>query len=144
MVSHNLHEKLFRDSQVQMGSERSFGFVFAIVFFAIGVWRVHHGDYELAILFLALAAVFAFFGAIVPHILRPLNILWFWFGMKLQKIVSPIVLGMLFFMTVTPTALIFRLLRKDLLNMRIEKELDSYWIHRDPPGPKPRSMSKQF
>ena len=144
MVSHNLHEKLFRDLQVKMGSERSFGFVFAIVFFALGVWRVHHSDYELAILFLALAAVFAFFGAVVPRFLRPLNILWFWFGMKLQKIVSPIVLGMLFFTTVTPTALIFKLLGKDLLNMRIEKEIDSYWIHRDPPGPKPESMSKQF
>ena len=79
MVSHNLHENCF--VIYRKWDREKLWFCFRNRFFALGVWRVHHSDYELAILFLALAAVFAFFGAVVPRF-RPLNILWFWFGMK--------------------------------------------------------------
>jgi hypothetical protein len=76
--------------------------------------------------------------------LRPLNYVWFRFGLVLHRIMSSVILALLFFVTVTPIAFIYRLLRKDPLRLKFEPESTSYWIVREPPGPPPDTMTKQF
>lgn len=93
---------------------------------------------------LAIAAVFLLLALVRPAVLRPLNQVWHRFGLLVHRIVTPLVLGLLFFVAVTPTALAMRLLGKDVLRLKFEPEAESYWIKREPPGPDPRTMTKQF
>lgn len=79
-----------------------------------------------------------------PSVLKVFNRLWTKFGLVLHRIVNPVIMGLIFFLTVTPTALIFRALGKDPLRLKLDPEAESYWIHREPPGPAPESMSQQF
>ena len=144
MVRHGSHENISRTNDVKMGSERSFGFIFTAVFAAFGGWQLYLGDTVWAWAPLAGAGVLAIIALALPRLLRPLNIVWLKFGLLLHKIVSPLALGLVFFVTVTPTALIFKLLGKDPLSLGLEPKANSYWIHRDPPGPDPQSMSNQF
>lgn len=93
---------------------------------------------------LALAAAFVAAGFLAPGILRPLNKVWFRLGLMLNHVVSPIIMGVLFVVAFVPTALILRLRGKDLLRLKGNPAADSYWIPRDPAGPAPGSMRKQF
>jgi predicted membrane metal-binding protein len=115
---------------VTVGSERSFGVVFAVVFALIGLWPLIYGGLP-RWWAIAVAAAFITAGFLFPVVLKPLNILWFKFGMLLGRIVGPIVMGLIFFIAVTPTALIFKLRRKDLLNLVRDPNAKTYWIARD-------------
>ena len=77
-------------------------------------------------------------------VLRPLNRLWFLLGMALHKVVNPLVMGFLFYLTVTPMALFMRLAGKDPLRLKFDRQAKSYWIKRQPAGPAPESMRRQF
>lgn len=136
------HEPAETRTEVKMGSERAFGIVFAIVFALIALWPLLGGG---GVRPWAAATGALFLGAafLAPRALKPLNVLWFRFGMLLHRIVSPIVMGFLFFVTVTPIGLLMRALGKDLLRLE-RSDAKSYWIERDPPGPPPESMTKQF
>ena len=79
-----------------------------------------------------------------PSLLAPLNRLWMRFGLLLHKIVNPVVMGIIFVLTVVPIGLVMRMIGKDILHLRFDKQCDSYWIRRDPPGPSPESMDNQF
>jgi len=126
-----------------MGSERSFGLVFAIVFTIIGIIPLLKGG-EMRLWSLLLAAVFLGLVLIAPGILRPLNILWFKFGLLLGRIIAPIVISLLFFIAVTPTALVMRLMRKDLLSLKFDRQAKSYWINRSKTENPMGSMKNQF
>jgi hypothetical protein len=115
---------------VNAGSERNFGLVFAGVFAIIGLWPLVHAAGP-AWWALAVAVGFLCVALLVPSILRPLNILWFRLGMLLGRIVSPIVMGLIFFAAVTPTALLFKLRKEDLLYLGRDSNAGSYWIRRD-------------
>ena len=128
MSQHEPHERLARH-EVKIGSERKLGIVFAIVFAVIGSWPLLRGS-EPHWWSIALAAGFLAAGMLQPDILKPLNRLWFKFGLLLSKITTPIVMGLLFFITVVPTALVMRLRGKDLLHMRLDRDARSYWIVR--------------
>ncbi len=113
-----------------VGSERSFGIVFSVVFVLIGLWPlVYSGSPRWWAL--TVAAAFITAGFLFPAVLKPLNILWFKFGMLLGRIIGPVVMGLIFFIAVTPTALIFKLRRKDLLHLNRDPGASSYWIARD-------------
>ena len=137
------HERLADEHEVVGSSERSFGFVFAVVFVVIGLWPLL-GDGDPRWWSLAIALAFAAVALVRPILLAPLNRLWFKFGMLLNRIVSPLVMGMLFYLIITPIALFMRLLGKDLLNLKRDPEARSYWIPRDPPGPEPDTIKNQY
>ena len=89
--------------------------------------------------------LFAVFAALFPHLLHPLNRVWLALGKLLHRIVSPLVMGAVFFLVVTPTALIMRLRGRDLLSRRWHPEQSSYWIEREAAAQPPsETMKKQF
>ena len=138
------HDHLRTDDQVVQGSEKAFGIVFACVFAIIGLFPYFFGDGSLYLWSLIVAAIFILVAFIRPSLLKPLNIVWFKFGLLLHSIVNPIIMGIMFFGVVTPIALLFKLTGKDPLKLRFDKSSTSYWVHRDPPGPEPESMRRQF
>ena len=140
---HGLHEDLTREDEVEGSSNRSFGLVFT-GFFAvvagISAWR-HGWMWPYAG---GLAAAFLIVSFAAADLLAPLNRAWMKFGLLLGKIVAPIVLGLLFFLSVVPIGLILRARGKDLLRLKRDPSAQSYWIMREPPGPPPETMRKQF
>lgn len=115
----------------------------AAFFTIVGLWPLVGGAGP-RVWALGIAGVFALLARVWPDALAPLNRIWFRFGLLLHRIVSPVVLAVLFFLTVTPMALLLRILGKDLLRLRWDREAASYWIERDPPGPEPETMIHQF
>jgi hypothetical protein len=137
------HESFERDAPVQGSSNRTLGLVFAAVFAIVGVLPLVFGG-AVRLWSLAVAGVFLAIALAAPALLGPLNRLWTRFGLLLHRIVSPVVLGIMFFLVVTPIGLVMRALGKDLLRLRFDKGARSYWLDRTPPGPPPESLSDQF
>jgi len=120
-------------AEVKIGSERGFGIVFAIVFAIIGLFPLWSGG-SIRIWALVIAAIFVALAFIVPQVLKPLNKAWFKFGLFLGGIIAPIVMGLLYFLVVTPTGFVMQtLLGKDLLRTKLDPEAKSYWIKRESP-----------
>ena len=126
-------------NEVNIGSNRSFGIVFSIAFLLISLYPLINGE-NLRLWSLIISIVFFVLGIINSNLLKPLNKLWFKFGLLLGKIISPFIMGMIFFVVVTPIAILMRLLRKDLLNLKFNKN-NTYWIKKS--GPKSK-MKNQF
>jgi hypothetical protein len=137
------HEDYSREHEVKGSSDKSFGLVFAGFFAIVAGLPLLHGNAP-RLWALAVAALFAIVAFVRPSLLAVPNRWWMKFGLLLAKIVNPIVMGLLFYLTVTPTAAIMRWLGKDPLRLKIDKSAKSYWIDRDPPGPAPDTMSHQF
>lgn len=137
------HERLADDGIVNTSSHRSFGVVFAVVFAVVALWPLT-ADGGVRWWSLAIAAAFLAVALIRPAVLAPLNRLWTKFGLLLNRIVSPLVMGLLFFVVITPFALAVRLAGKDLLNLKHDPEAESYWIPREPPGPLPETIKNQY
>ena len=116
-------------NEIKIGSNKSFGIVFFIVFLIISVYPFFF-DGNIRIWSLIISLIFLVLGLINSRVLTPLNRLWFKFGMFLGKFISPIIMGIVFFIVVTPTGLIMRAFKKDLLNLK-KKDSKSYWIKRD-------------
>ena len=127
------------DQEKNRSSNKSFGIVFFLVFFLIATYPLFYGN-DLRLWSLFVSFIFLILGFMNSKILSPLNRIWFKFGIILGKVFSPIVMGIIFFIVVTPIALIMRILRKDILNLKFN-ENDTYWI--DKKGPK-SSMKNQF
>jgi hypothetical protein len=167
LLGEKLNDKnLSRIKTHQGSSEREFGLVFSAFFMILAVfdkfsklpftldvpylkdcvflqdteWVVH----PLTLVFGMLSLCFLLFALFLPNLLMPLNWLWTKLGLLLHKIVSPIVLGLLFYVVFTPIGVVMRLLGSDLLRLRIDKGATSYWIERTPAGPEPTSLEDQF
>ena len=123
----------------KISSNRSFGIVFFVVFLLIAVFPLANSE-DLRIWSLIISLIFLILGLLKSNILTPLNRIWFKFGIFLGKIVSPLVMGVIFFFVVTPIGLIMRVLGKDLLNLKYNLN-KSYWIEKS--GPKSK-MKNQF
>ena len=137
------HEDISRTETVTLGSDRSFGFVFTAFCGLVGGVQLWHGSHASWAWLLA-ALVFAAFALLYARALRPLNVLWFKFGLLLHKVMSPLILGIMFFVVFTPIGWWMRLIGKRPLNLAYDEKAESYWIHRRPPGPPPGSFDKQF
>jgi hypothetical protein len=130
--------------QKELPKDRSFGALFAIIFCILGISAIHkHSHIELISMFFGLSAVFLFFTLVRPQILSPFNKAWFLLGILLGKIVSPIVLGAIFFVILTPVAVIGRMFGRDALRLN-KADVKSYWVDREPVGPSPESFKNQF
>ena len=143
MAANNSHEDYSREEHVQGSTDRGFGLVFAGFFALISVlsfWKGGVGWHWMA----PVAAVFLIAAYTVPRVLAPLNKLWTKLGLLIYKVMNPIVLGLLFFVTIMPIGLLMRAFGKDFLRMKIDRNAKSYWIERTPPGPPPQSMRNQF
>ena len=137
------HEDFSRQEDIKPSSDRSFGLVIATVFLLITFWPLIRGE-PVRWWALAIAGVFASLALLWTAVLAPLNKCWTQLGVLLYRVVSPIVLGFLFYVTVTPVALLMRMLGKDPRRLRRDPDAASYWIDRTPPGPAPESMKNQF
>ena len=124
---------------LKISSNRSFGIVFFVVFLLIALYPLTYGG-EIRIWSLIISLIFLILGLLNSKILAPLNKIWFKFGILLGKIVSPLVMGIIFFLVVTPIGFIMRLLGKDVLNLKYNNNR-SYWIEKN--GPKSK-MKNQF
>ena len=126
-------------NSVKIGSNRSFGIVFFIVFLLIALYPLLKGN-DLRIWSLIISIIFLILGLINSKLLVPLNRLWFKFGLLLGKFISPLIMGIIFFLVVTPIGIGMRLFKKDLLNLKYNKK-ETYWIEKT--GPKSK-MKNQF
>ena len=124
---------------IKIGTNRNFGIVFFIVFLLIAIYPIFNED-KIKIWALIISVIFLILGIINSNFLSPLNKIWFKFGLFLGKIISPLVMGLIFFLIVTPIGLLMRILKKDLLNLKFSNK-KSYWINKN----KLKSrMDKQF
>ena len=126
-------------NEIKIGSNRNFGIVFSIFFLLIALYPLINGG-EIRLWSLIISLIFLILGLINSKILAPFNKLWFKFGVFLGKIISPLIMGIIFFFVVTPIGLMMRLLSKDILNLKYNNE-KSYWIKKSGPESK---MKNQF
>lgn len=141
--SQQFHENFQRDEEVKSSSNRVFGLVFSFAFAVIGIWPAFLGK-PLRWWSLAVSLVLLGLAIISPQLLVPLNRAWTKLGMMMHRVVNPVIMGFLFFAVIMPTGLVLRLIGKDLLRLKRDAGAETYWIERDPPGPPPDGMRKQF
>ncbi len=137
------HEDFATHHKVQGPSDRSFGIVFTVFFGLVGLLPLRHGN---PVRWWAIAVSLCFLAvtAVRPSLLRYPNELWMKLSLLLNKIVTPIMMGLLFYVAVVPMAFIARVRGKDLLHLGFNRDAKSYWQLRQPPGPAPETMSNQF
>ena len=127
-------------SKIKISSNRNFGLVFFVVFLIVALWPLKH-DEDIRLWSLVLSIIFFILGIFNSKLLTPLNKLWFKFGIFLGAIISPIIMGIVYFLVVTPTGVFMRLLGKDLLKTSKVKNTSTYWIKRNK---QQSTMKKQF
>jgi hypothetical protein len=127
-------------SNIKISSNRNFGLVFFFIFLVVSIWPLTHNEspriwsaiISLAFLILVLTR---------SKLLTPLNRLWAKFGIILGSIIAPIVMGVVFFLVVTPIGLFMKIIGKDLLSIKYDKKKETYWVKRDKPT---STMKQQF
>jgi hypothetical protein len=127
-------------SNIKISSNRNFGLVFFFIFLVVSIWPLTHNEspriwsaiISLAFLILVLTR---------SKLLTPLNRLWAKFGIILGSIIAPIVMGVVFFLVVTPIGLVMKIIGKDLLSIKYDKKKETYWVKRDRPT---STMKQQF
>ena len=117
-----------KNNEIKISSNKSFGIVFFIVFFLFGIWPVLTGN-DARYWSISLSLIFLILGFLNSKLLSPLNRLWFKFGIILGNFIAPIIMGLVFFLVVTPIGLIMKLLGKDLINLKKNKD-KTYWIEK--------------
>ena len=125
--------------KIKISSNRNFGLVFFVVFLIISLWPLQYGD-SARIWSIIVSLIFLVLGLLNSKLLSPLNKFWFKFGIFLGKIVSPLVMGLIFFFVVTPIGILMKIFKKDLLNLKYNND-NSYWIEKNEPKSK---MKNQF
>ena len=138
-----MHEDFTRSQQVKSSSNRAFGWMFVIVFLIIALWPLLFGG-ALRWWSLIISTLVMLITQTAPGLLTIPNRLWMRFGMLLHRVVSPVMLAIMFFLIVTPTGLLMRVFAKRPLRLGRDPAAASYWIKRDPPGPPAEDMCNQF
>ena len=129
---------------IHLPPDRHVGILFTAIFIVIAFWPLIFGSGQLRIWALVLGLAFFVIAFFRPKALNPLNRAWMAFGLLLSRIINPIVLGILFFLVITPVALVTRLFGRDTLKLKLEPEAKSYWVDRDADAFKSGSMKDQF
>ena len=115
-------------NNIKAGSVRSFGIVFFIVFLLVSLYPLLN-NHEIRIWSLIVGFIFLFLGMVSSPVLKPLNLIWFKFGLFLGKFISPIVMGIVYFIVVFPTFLLLKIFKKNYLNLKYDRNRSSYWIN---------------
>ena len=121
-------------------SNKSFGILFFIIFLIIGLWPLYHSN-PIKLWFVIVAVIFLILGLSNSRILSPFNKAWIKFGIILGNFISPIILGMIFFVVVLPTGLLMKLFKRNFLGIKFDKNIKSYWIKKEK---QLSSMKNQF
>jgi hypothetical protein len=138
-----MHEDLSRVHQTKSFSDRSLGLTFSVFFALLAVLPLRrHQAFQWR--WVIVSALFLAIGLLAPGLLHPISRVWAKLALLLHKVVNPITTALLFFLVFVPAGLIFRLLGKDPLRLRLDPDADTYWIPRTPPGPAPEAMRNQF
>jgi hypothetical protein len=137
------HEFQAREESVKISSDRSFGLVFAGLFALLGTLSLYRGGTGWYYCF-PLAALIVMLAYAAPGMLAPLNRLWAKFGHLLHMLISPLLLGVVFYLCIVPIGWLMRLSGKDPMRRKFEPAAKSYWIVRTPPGPSPETFKNQF
>ena len=125
-------------------SNKKFGYTFSIIFSLFFLYFFIYGSFQTYIIFGFISFLFLLMAIFFSELLLPLNILWFRLGIILGKIISPIVIGLIFFFIITPIALLGRLMGRDELKLKRNKVSETYWVERKPVGPDPKTFKNQF
>ena len=112
---------------IKIGSNRSFGIIFFIIFLLVSLYPLTN-DESIRYWSLIISMIFLVLGLFNSNLLSPLNKIWFRFGILLGKLISPFIMGVIFFLVVTPIGLIMKIIKKDLLNLKFRKDKGTYWI----------------
>jgi len=135
----------YADEEAKPGSNRGFGLVVGGLLALIGGTRgSFRGIDLLEYALVAVGAALILAGLVVPGLLGPFNRTWFRLGLLVSRAVTPLLMGLLFFVVVTPVAMAKKAFGKDTLGLRFDAEIRSYWVERKPPGPAPDTMVHQF
>ncbi len=137
------HENFAEHAPSGGGSNRSFGIVLSVAFLLLAIFPLSSSA-PLSALAFGISTILSVTALASPARLAPFNRLWTKLGLVLHRIVSPVMLGIIFFLVVTPTGLLMRLTGKDLLRRKFDRASKSYWIERDPAGPSAESLKNQF
>jgi hypothetical protein len=137
------HEPVHSHRRLKEGSNKTFGLTFAGVFLFIGLWPFLRHDQSPRSWAIVVSIIFFALSIFASHYLTHLNRLWFKLGLALHALVSPLIMGFLFFVAVTPMGIIMRLLGKDLLRLR-RNNSQTYWLERNPKGPASGSLKNQY
>tara|TARA_B100000586_G_scaffold166815_1_gene121619 strand:+ start:195 stop:584 length:390 start_codon:yes stop_codon:yes gene_type:complete len=127
------------NEKLKLPSNKNFGIVFFIIFFVIALWPLMN-NHEIRYWSLFFSIFFLILGLMNSNFLTPLNKIWFYFGIALGRIVSPLVMGIIYFFIVTPTGIIMRFLGKDILRLK-KNSKNTYWINKEKTN---SSMRRQF
>lgn len=130
-------------SPPKLPTNRKFGWFFAAVFVIVAAYAYWKTWATVSLVALSLAVLFSAVTLLAPRLLAPLNRLWYGLGMLQGKIISPIVLGLIFFVLITPVSLVTRLFGRDVLKIK-KRNVESYWVDRSPPGPPSDSFKNQY
>jgi len=125
---------------IKIGSNRSFGIIFFVIFLLVSLYPLIN-DESIRYWSLIISMIFLVLGLFNSNLLSPLNKIWFRFGILLGKLISPFIMGVIFFLVVTPIGLIMKIIKKDLLNLKLRKDKETYWIEKTEPKSK---MKNQF
>tara|TARA_B100000029_G_C16960526_1_gene736054 strand:+ start:148 stop:546 length:399 start_codon:yes stop_codon:yes gene_type:complete len=130
-----------QNSKIKMGSNRSFGLIFFAVLITIAFWSYRGEFQQIKTIPFYFSLIFLVLGLMNSKLLTPLNKLWFKFGLLLGAFISPIIMGIIFFAVVTPIGIFMKIMNKDLLRNKSDKNVRSYWINR---GKQASKMKQQF
>ena len=139
----NTHERVYAEAAVKGSSDRALGFVLALIFLIVGLAPLAGGS-DVRIWASILAAVFLVLAIARPTSLGPLNRVWTRLGLLLHGLMSPLVMGVIFYFSITPVGVFLRMIGKSTLGLRPDPEMETYWIERRPPGPPSGTMRNQF
>jgi hypothetical protein len=149
-VKPSFHEDFSRKEEIKGSSDRGFGLTVGGILLAIAAIRtgLHLWDGTVPAWFEGALAgtglLLAMFGLAAHARLAPLNRAWTRLGLVLFKVVNPVVLGVIYLSTIVPIGVIMRLMGRDLLKLKLDRGAASYWVVREPPGPPPETMTRQF
>jgi predicted membrane metal-binding protein len=136
-------ENAAREERIEGSSDRRFGLLFAAIFTGLALWPLIRGE-KIRFWALSVGAVFMVLALAWPRALSWINREWMRFGLLLNRIVSPVAIGVVYYLTLVPMGLLMRACGKNPLRLKFDRAAASYWIQRVPPGPDPKTMNDQF